>query len=192
MGRYTMPRWVPENATAVEGEGVVVYCYEDRRGRPAAVCYGGKRSKADWHYSYQNEALRAKRVQETLDAYAESAARKQAARDAKKNQPNPFKVGDVLVNTWGYDQTNVDFYVVVRTTRHSVDIARCGAKSVDATGWASDTCVPDPEKVSGETMRKRVQGYVDNDGSFNAYVTMNSYSSARKWDGKPEHRSWYA
>jgi len=191
MGRYTMPRWVPEGATAVEGEGVVVYCYTMRNGKPAAVCYGGKRSKADYHYSYPTEEARDKRVQETLDAYAASAARKKAAREAKKNQPNPFKVGDVLVCSWGYDQTNVDFYVVQRTTKSMVEMVKCGSKSVQAHGPMSDAVVPDPEKTFGNPLKKRVQGYMDG-GEFRAYVTMNSFSSARKWEGRPSYRSWYA
>ena len=38
-----------------------------------------------------------------------------------------FKVGDTLVNTWGYDQTNQDFYIVTRTTPKSVWIAPVAA-----------------------------------------------------------------
>lgn len=34
-----------------------------------------------------------------------------------------FQQGDTLVNTWGYDQTNHDFYIVTRTTPKSVWIA---------------------------------------------------------------------
>ena len=39
------------------------------------------------------------------------------------NDTHHFQAGDTLVNTWGYDQTNHDFYIITRTTPKSVWIA---------------------------------------------------------------------
>lgn len=35
-----------------------------------------------------------------------------------------FKIGDILHHSWGYDQTNADFYQVLRVTDKSVWIAQ--------------------------------------------------------------------
>ena len=48
---------------------------------------------------------------------AEQAAAKKAAQAAGVN---PFKVGDVLYSSWGYEQTNVDFYQITRVSEKSV------------------------------------------------------------------------
>lgn len=48
----------------------------------------------------------------------------------KKSEPNEnnYKVGDILVNSWGYDQTNIDFYQIISTTKKSIKITEIGAK----------------------------------------------------------------
>lgn len=37
--------------------------------------------------------------------------------------------GDIYVNSWGYDQTNVDFYEVVRITASKVELLPIGARN---------------------------------------------------------------
>ncbi|ULO04563.1 hypothetical protein [Campylobacter sp. RM12651] len=41
---------------------------------------------------------------------------------------NDYKVGDILVNVWGYDQTNIDFYQVISTTKKSIKITEIGTR----------------------------------------------------------------
>lgn len=43
------------------------------------------------------------------------------------------KVGDILDSSWGYDQTNIDFYQVVKTTEHSVWLRSIGAEFDEST-----------------------------------------------------------
>lgn len=44
-------------------------------------------------------------------------------------------VGKILVSTWGYDQTNVDFFKVVRETPSSVWLQRIGSVPVESPAW---------------------------------------------------------
>lgn len=44
-------------------------------------------------------------------------------------------VGKILVSTWGYDQTNVDFYKVVRESESFVWLQKIGNKVVGTAGW---------------------------------------------------------
>jgi hypothetical protein len=45
------------------------------------------------------------------------------------------KPGDVYVSTWGYDQTNVDFYEVVRVTASKAELRPIGScADVDSVG----------------------------------------------------------
>lgn len=102
------------------------------------------------------------------------------------------KVNDILVASWGYDQTNVDFYKVLKLSPSgkSVTIVRINS-SVTENGFMCGTSVPAvPHTISkydGEPKTKRVNL---TDGGY--YVSLNSYSNAYLWDGQPERCSWYA
>lgn len=43
---------------------------------------------------------------------------------------NGYKVGDILVNVWGYDQTNIDFYQVISASAKNIKITEIGCKTV--------------------------------------------------------------
>jgi hypothetical protein len=102
------------------------------------------------------------------------------------------KINDILVSSWGYDQTNVDFYKVVNITSSgkSVTIQRINSSVVE-TGFMSGKSMPAVphtfSKYKGEPMIKRVNLNKD------VYsVKINSFATAYKWDGNPECVSWYA
>ena len=117
------------------------------------------------------------------------------------------KVGDFFVCSWGYDQTNVDFYKVVGMTKSgkSVRVQKWtsavaqdngpqvymvpGEEPATYTDWSAVTPEMDHweaqevkvvREVPVETKRLRVGGYKD------ASFTVNSFSNAYLWDGKPE------
>ena len=116
------------------------------------------------------------------------------------------KVGDILCSSWGYDQTNIEFFKVVKVSEFSVWIQEIGKKVVEVTGWAHQNVVPvdsaeyqvrnwDNEKDDWDNVntfitkthpiqRKKIQDYGDGYG-----VSLNSFSSAWIWDGKPKGQS---
>ena len=111
------------------------------------------------------------------------------------------QVGDFMYSSWGYDQTNINFYKVVRTTDASIWIQEVGSEVVEVTGWAHQNVVPtnssdyqtrnwDDESGSFyitrtyPIQRKRVRNYAD---SYS--VSMNSYAIACFWDGQPKSQS---
>lgn len=109
------------------------------------------------------------------------------------------KVGDILYSSWGYDQTNIEFFKVVKVSEFSVWIQEIGKKVVEVTGWAHQNVVPvdSPEyevrnwDVPGEYItkthpiqRKKIQTYGGGYG-----VSLNSFSIAFLWDGKPKGQS---
>lgn len=111
---------------------------------------------------------------------------------ATKSSARTPKVGDILVSSWGYGQTNVDFYKVTKLSPSGKSITIQSIKSVTTeTGFMSGNSVPAvPHEVSdykGEPMTKRVN--LTNDGYS---VSIASYASACLWDGKPRYTSWYA
>ena len=101
------------------------------------------------------------------------------------------KAGDVFVESWGYDQTNVDFYQVVKTTAKSVEIKPIAGKHV---GDGHQTrLVPDLDNFVGGYLaekkagtRKLVRRHEFN-GETHTVLTMSSYSNAYLEDPETSH-----
>ena len=120
------------------------------------------------------------------------------------------KVGDILYSSWGYDQTNIEFFKVVRVSEFSVWIQEVGSKIVEVTGWAHEKVVPancptyqvrnwdNVEDAFGNVnnfitkthpiSRHKIQ-YPTWQTEKEYYVKLNSFSSASPWDGKPKEAS---
>lgn len=91
------------------------------------------------------------------------------------------KVGDILVSTWGYEQTNADFYEVVGVTGKSVNIRQLEEKETSEPGnWMFGKSVPVRGVYRGTPSRKLVKV-----SGTSYYVKINSYASAWLWDGQP-------
>jgi hypothetical protein len=123
------------------------------------------------------------------------------------------KVGDFFYASWGYDQTNVDFYKVVGFTgsgksvrlqkwSQATDESKDGGPSLDyVVPGASPATVHDHSAVTPEmdfwerkeavktvpspVFTKRLStGY-----KGGAYISLNSYSSASLWGGESVYQT---
>lgn len=92
-------------------------------------------------------------------------------------------VGDILASTWGYEQTNVDFYQVIKVTKASVVLIRMGSKKV-RTEMFQGVATPNYETF-GEQFTRRFKPYTNWKEEATYGVSINSYESAKPWDGKP-------
>jgi hypothetical protein len=98
----------------------------------------------------------------------------------KEEQPLPtVKVGDIFVSSWGYDQTNIDYYKVLNVKNKTAILAEIGQKR-EYTGHMSGRCVPNPDVVGKKILTKRIMSM---NGS--PYFKMASYASAYPWSGSP-------
>lgn len=98
--------------------------------------------------------------------------------------------GDVLVSSWGYDQTNVDFYKVLVPAEAGkyCTLVKVGQKYVSGDAW-SGTVVAVPEQVMGAPFKKRVKPATSYSGPS---VKIASYAYASPWDGRPKSQTGYA
>jgi hypothetical protein len=100
------------------------------------------------------------------------------------------EVGSIFHSSWGYDQTNADFYEVVALTPKAVRVkpiskrlAEDGSGVVPVPGsFGSSWRTKDAEK--GDL--KRLQSY-EFRGEKKVSFTVASYASASLWDGKPKY-----
>jgi len=96
------------------------------------------------------------------------------------------KVGDIFVCSWGYDQTNIDYYVVRNVKNKTVIISPVG-QDRNYTGNMQGECVPNITKISDRTITKRIQGYGDK-----VCLKMTSYSCAYPWNGRANNFTEWA
>jgi hypothetical protein len=178
-------RYVPDGASLVDPQGTdaAVYAYTTREGAPCAIAYHGYATRPDWHLTFKSKEEREWKIGNFIMARRTWAEIK-AQRREKRKLPHPLQVGDIIVASWGCEQTNVDFYTVVGTTTCTVDLQPIASKMDHATPWASAMVVPVPENRVGAIIRRK---RVAPDGA----IRFASYKWGHKWDGNPKYESWY-
>ena len=205
MRRFTFTReaYIPKGSCKVAdklGLGVVYVYTMPGTDRLAAAAFIGKQSKPVWHFTFKDAAAREKRVREFFEGLAKNQASKAESR-AKRNQPHTLKLGAVIVNSWGYDQTNVDWYCVVGVTAHFVTLRRIAAELVGNAGKVApmagystahiDVSNPDPSTWGVRFLRDETTKHKASSFDGRNSVTMK-FGSGQEWDGRPMYESWYA
>jgi len=118
-----------------------------------ATIFYGKQTKPVANYYYNTAERRDKAVKEYFEGRQKSQAFKTAAREARKAWVPTYKVGDIFYTSWGYDQTNVEWFQIVEIKgKHAV--LREIAGEYKATGWAMGNTTPLP----GEFLKPRYEG----------------------------------
>jgi len=101
-----------------------------------------------------------------IDAIIASAARQEnekADMKIRKQQiraemQHGFQVGEIFYESWGYDQTNIDFYQLVEVSKKSVLLQRIGAtRTSRPAGMDAAWVVPNPASKCGPPERKIIQ-----------------------------------
>jgi hypothetical protein len=135
---------------------------------PVAAGYKGRSQKMAFNYRFRTIESRDKFVKDFMDK--ENA--REEAKMAEKATPIALQVGDVLISTWGYEQTNVDYYKVLKLVGStSVLVVKIGRQVID-TGDMQGKCVPDITTEIDEPFKRRV---VNEDS-----IKIQSFSHAHK------------
>jgi hypothetical protein len=143
--RASFLRFAP-NARLVPGPaGGAVYVYDltgkDGRPRFVAIFFWGTSAKPTEHVSYRSDQTRAENVTQFHANLIAHANRKSTRAAEKSAWVNPAKVGDLLYTSWGYDQTNVEFYAVTRVSGKRVWVREIAGDS-ETTGFMQAKCWP--------------------------------------------------
>lgn len=191
MTRFTFSResYVPNGATKVTDRvsGAVAYVYMTAKRRPAAMAFHGRKARPDWHHVFPNEAARERAVEAHFQRHRQAAVLK-AERHAVNGKPHGLEVGHVLVASWGYEQTNIDFYQVTALVGRCMVEVRKIASGDASTGrepWATGKAVPALDQFTGPALRRRVNG-------ASRAVRIDDVRTASLWDGRPKAWTAYA
>lgn len=174
-------RYIPQGSTKIANKSgsAVAYAYTTKAGRLCAIGYIGKSNKPTMHYGYLTQAQRFASITEFLRG-AETDANAKLARKAEKKamlaKPHTLKVGDVLRSSWGYEQTNIDYYEVTALVGvRMVEIREIGCMR-EETGFLQGVSAPTKGAYIGEVMRKKVD-------QWNG-VSISSFQHATKIEAK--------
>ena len=167
------------------------YLWEiERNGKPVYYLYIStpKRKNSALVFEYSRRSLdvlldRANEVAGNL-AYREEQKRKRRAQSRGANRH--VEVGDIFVSTWGYDQTNVDFYEVVGKRGTSTVVIRKVGKKTVKSSQTYDYVVPRPGVYTGSPIKVRVK--FDGKGP---YISTRKIPGefAWKWDGRLQYET---
>jgi hypothetical protein len=143
------------------------------------------------------EELTAKIAQYEQQENARRAAAKQRIldRNAKEREDNAkaaqsLKIGDIFYNSWGYDQTNIDFYQIIGICGKMAEMREiCQRTDMDhLTGpqSMSEYVLPCPNQFKGDSFKKIIKSW-----SGTASFSMR-FGCCTRWEGRSLYQSHYA
>ena len=175
-----------QHHTNLTDEQAIVFVHKEKM---IATAFSGKKATQDWTYRFRDERERRKYIQDYFGKCKQAQELKIERAAARiKNKKEFFasiKEGDIFVDSWGYDQTNVDYYVVTKKLKASIKIKQVG-KNVEYGEYGSNKVTPNKDSHYvgrdgiGEEMTK-----IPQDG----YIKINGYRHAVLWDGVPNHET---
>jgi hypothetical protein len=131
------------------------------------------------------------RVETNINSQNERKAKK---KEAQKVMNHNFKEGMILYNSWGYDQTNIDFYQIVKSKEKSVILREIASSTVAGSeGFMSASVKPVKDYFVGEPILKKVNLSVNYNGSISYHIAAKhgcfcEYANAESG----VYSSWYA
>jgi hypothetical protein len=179
---------------------VIVYASLDRL---VAVGYVGKSKKFSFNYRFKNlDQIQTwtkkwfddacKNVQDKIDR-KEEIKKINEALDLTKE----LKVNDVVVSTWGWEQTQADMYQIMEIKNKRVLLKRiCGdivEHNCSMSGYKMP-CLNDFYKIDDEKNEfwSTVKAHSWNGNKSLTFSGFASYEHAHLWDGEKVYVSWYA
>lgn len=159
--RHIFPRdfYIPKNATPIDcgDTDAAVFIYDklgENRGSPyGGIAFHGRANKPDWHFTFKTEERRAEKIAEYL-AGRKASAEYKTKRKTERNAPHPLKLGTILHTSWGYDQTNVEYFEVTRIIGpHTVELREL-KQDRTTTGFMCGRCKP----IAGQYLSPRYEG----------------------------------
>lgn len=128
----------------------------------------------------------------------ENNSKKTNNKNNKKSNYLGVKIGDIFVYSWGYEQSNINYFQVVDLKgQKSVVIREIAKETTEVNGYESYQVVP----RKNEFLDKKKGFLKDNelgatklvkglkDGTI--YINIESFGFCSLWDGKPDNMTCY-
>lgn len=149
-----------------------------------------RKTKTLKNYWFGTEVRRDEWVQEQLTMYKKQEDFKQDRRNLVKElvKTVQIEVGAIFVYSWGWEQTNINFYEVTKVKGQTLELQEL-YQNRQETGWLQGTCTPikGSFKKDEKPWVKRIKVLADG----KPYVS-TEFGWCSLWDGTEEHWTAYA
>ena len=181
--------YFPEGTEPIDSQGTdaAIYFYATDQFEFCAVAFAGRAQKPLFQHWFPDAEGRQHKAQSLIDNRKTGMAYK-AEHDAKrkgfqKSGPK-VKVGDIFYTSWGYEQTNVDFYQVVGVPSTHFALLRQLERDFEPTEYMQGRVTPKKsEFLDKEAMRRKI--LVNTHSSEpSPYFKINDYALASPHDGR--------
>ncbi len=175
----------PENAEAYK---TLKFARSEVDGRPYAKAWRGKGRKPYANYYFRTIERREEWITEQkadADSREEDRANRAKARAVQTAEmAEKIQVGTILHYSWGYDQTQCEYFQVIIKKSRTVTICRIASETVEGSeNFMSDRRRPVPDRFVGEPVRKRIGAYG---------ISFSCGSASPTEPDKAHYCSWYA
>lgn len=160
------------------GTDLAIWAWE-QNDKIYGIAFHGRAQKPLWFHRFGSKAARLKKIEDTIAGRKASLGVKEQRAEARKSYQHALKVGDVLYTSFGYNQTNIDFYEVLDVRGKSVLITKIGKKVDHSSAGGADYVVAVRGHYFGKPMLKRV-------GEYGVKVG-DHYASP--WGGRPVYET---
>ena len=131
--------------------------FQGRNGRCIAAWTPGMKRPPRYVYKahtpeeYDKAMERIRQEAERFRRHDEAVAR--SSEEFRRS----LRVGDILYSSWGWEQTNIDFYQVIAIRGSAVDLRQLDQRTTE-DGYMCGTTVPLPDVFKGKAHTHRQQG----------------------------------
>ena len=154
--------------------------------RPCVKIYSGTSYHPIAFYCFRTEEQREKTIDSCIASAERRITYKAKRQQARKDFQPTIKTGDIFCDSWGYDQTNIDFYQVLSVNGMMATVQEIGNKRVQGTdGFMSCNVLPAIDRFidGSKPIKKRI---------CKGDCIKTHIGHAYKWDGTEMYSSWYA
>lgn len=144
------------------------------------LAFSGNASKPIWNYRFRDVMEQEKQIADSIETHKYILDRKLKDQQARRQFRHGLNVGDILYGSWGYEQTNVDFYEVVGIPSPKQVLLRQVAQKAVKGEHGADYVVAVPGSYIGPVLRKMPGKYG---------VRIDDTVTVSKWDGKPTYQT---
>lgn len=165
---------------------MLIITYLNQYEKPSAVIFDSpKSSKPRYNYYFNTLEDRQNFISKNKEIEAQNQEHKKKSEAEYNSKKSLIKQGTILYADWGYEQTNIDFYIVLERKNDFVILQEIGQDKIyDYNFNDRGQCTPNKEILIGNPFRKKINKY--------ARINLNSFSTARIYDNTPKYWSAYA
>lgn len=165
MNNIQEQRYIPEGyELSWDDQDLGIQIYYKESPTICGLCFVGRAIKPTWQYRFRSAEQRLAEVTKTFEWVNRRAKHKADKKAELASIKHDVKVGDIFKSSWGYDQTNIDFYEVIAVSGKSATVSPIGQVS-EGNGCAlQGVCVPAPGKFTGKPFKKLIQYYSSTSG----------------------------